>query len=441
LRLGLRREALTIALQARGLDLEAPQLYDALGSLLTHVEEPALALPYFQDAVQSCPDNIDFRYNLAMAQRMIGAFEDAETNLDKVIAARPADGEAHHARSDLRKQTRERNHISQLEAVLGQQKGQRAAIPVAFALAKELEDLGEHARSFACLRTACNAYRASLRYNVADDVAVLDKLRTTFSSELLERLRSKLDTHECIFITGLPRSGTTLVDRILGSHSDVYSAGELDAFPRVIIDAVSRREGRAVSKLELVECVLKLDFDQIGRAYIDATRPRTGHTPRFTDKMPLNYLYAGLIHAALPQARFVALRRHPMDSCYAMYKTLFAAAYPFTYSLTDLSCYYVAWDRLMRHWERVIGDAWLSVNYEDLVADQERVSRKILADCGLAWQDRCLDFHANSAAVTTASARHVRSPLYADSVGKWRSYARELEPLALYLKAHGISIP
>lgn len=441
LRLGLRQEALTIALQARKLHLDAPQLYDALGSLLTHVEEPALALPYFQHAVQSSANNIDFRYNLAMAQRMVGAFEAAETNLDKVIAARPADGAAYHARSDLRKQTRERNHINQLEAVLREFKGHRASMTVAFALAKELEDIGEHARSFVCLHTACSAYRASLRYNVADDVAVLDKLRTTFSSELLERSRSEFDTQECIFIVGLPRSGTTLVDRILGSHSDVYSAGELDAFPRVIIDAVSRREGRAVSKLELVECVLKLDFEQIGRAYIDVTRPRTGHTPRFTDKMPLNYLYAGLIHAALPQARFIALRRHPMDSCYAMYKTLFAGAYPFTYSLSDLARYYVAWDRLMRHWERVIGDVWLPVNYEDLVADQEGVSRKILAHCGLAWQDACLDFHAHSAPVTTASARHVRSPLYSDSVGKWRSYARELEPLALYLKAHGISVP
>lgn len=440
LRLGRCQEALAVALQAGALNLEGAPLHDALGALLTHVEEPALALPYFQRAVQTDPTNVDFRYNLAMAQRMVGALAAAEANLDQVIAARPEDGEAYNARSDLRKQTPERNHVSELEAVLPRVKNRRARLAVAFALAKELEDLGEYSRSFAHLRVACQSYRASIRYNVAEDVAVLEKLRTSHTATALHSLGSGFETQECIFIVGLPRSGTTLVERILGSHSEVYSAGELDVFPRVAIEAAARRAGGTVKKLDFVDSVLKLEAEKLGRAYIEGTRPRTGHTARFTDKMPLNYLYAGAIHSALPRARFIALQRHPMDSCYAMYKTLFAAAYPFTYDLTDLARYYVAWERLMRHWQDVIGEAWLSLGYEDLVGDQEGMSRKIVAHCGLAWEDRCLDFHTGSAPVTTASAVQVRRPLYSDSVGKWRAYATELEPLARHLEANGIPV-
>jgi thioredoxin-like negative regulator of GroEL len=439
-RLGRRQDALAIAWRADAAELTSPALHDALGTLLTHLEEATLALPHFQRAVEGAPTNVDFIYNLAMAQRMTGDFEAAEANLDRVIAVRPDDGEAYHARSDLRTQTPERNHVNQLERALRQSSGRRASLPIAFALAKELEDLGEYSRSFGHLYEACRSYRASLRYQVADDVAVLDKLRLTQSAATIANLGTDFDSQECIFIVGLPRSGTTLVERILAAHGEVYPAGELDAFPRVVVAAVAQQANAPVRKLDFVEHALKLDFRQLGPQYLAATRPRTGHTAKFTDKLPLNYLYAGLIHAALPRARFVALHRHPMDSCFAMYKTLFAAAYPFTYDLDDLCRYYVAWERLMRHWEAVIGEAWLPVSYEELVSDQERVSRRIVSHCGLSWQDRCLEFHRGPVAVTTASAVQVRRPVHAASVGKWRHYASYLEPLALYFEANGISV-
>ena len=438
--LGKRNDALTIALRVMDLKPERPELQDALGSLLTHLEEPGRALPFFEQAVRSAPDNAHFRYNLAMVQRMAGLFEAAEANLDKVITARPDDGGAYHARSDLRVQTANRNHVNELEAALQRFQGKPQSLPITFALAKELEDLGEYARSIANLGAACRAHRASLQYNVADDVAVLEKLRATHTAKTIRDRRSQFDTQECIFIIGLPRSGTTLVSRIVGSHSDVYSAGELDSFPNAVIEAVRRLAGGTVNKLDLVERALQVDFNELGRAYLASTRPRTGHRPHFTDKLPLNYLYAGVIHSALPRARFIALRRHPMDSCYAMYKTLFASAYPFSYDLQDLALYYAAWHRLMRHWEEVIGEAWLSVSYEELVNDQEHVSQRIIKHCGLAWEEQCLNFHRQAAPVSTASAVHVRRPVYSNSVGKWRFYARELEPLARCLTANGIEV-
>ena len=170
-----------------------------------------------------------------------------------------------------------------------------------------------------------------------------------------------------------------------------------------------------------------------GERYIAGTRPQTGGKRRFIDKLPLNYLYAGLIRRALPRARIVALAREPMDSCYAMYKTLFTSAYPFSYDLDDLGRYYLAWQRLLRHWQEVLGDALLVVSYEKLVDDQEAVTRRILAHCELPWQVECLEFHVRPGAVLTASATQVRRPLYGTSVGKWRHYEEQLRPLARYL--------
>lgn len=439
LSMGRRADALSVALEVERAFVERPHVLDALGTLLTHCGEPGRALACFERAVAADSFQIALRYNLAMAQRMTGALSAAESNLDIVLQARPLDGEAHNARSGLRKQTRQRNHIAELETALRLSKGQPSAVGVEFSLAKELEDLGEYSRSFSHLSAACRRFRASIQYDVAGDVDVLDALRREHSTARLPRLSSSVDSDRPVFILGLPRSGTTLVERILGSHPLVYAAGELDTFPSVVIEAVHERCGGAVKKLEFVERTLELDFDKLGTSYIEATRPRTGNGPRFTDKLPLNYLYAGLIHAALPRARFVALRRNPMDVCYAMYKTLFASAYPFTYDLDDLARYYVAWDKLMRHWEHAIGESWLTLNYEDLVSDQETYSRRLVSHCGLEWDNNCLQFQNNPQPVATASAVQVRSPLYADSMGRWRSYVRELRPLQSLLERNGIA--
>ena len=235
---------------------------------------------------------------------------------------------------------------------------------------------------------------------------------------------------------GLPRSGTTLVERILTSHSAVRSGGESPAFPAETIKAVQRLTGQPIDKREFVARSLEIEPRALGEAYLAAARPPLAAGARWVDKQPLNYLYAGLIARALPRARIIALAREPMDSCYAMLKTLFTGAYPFSYDLADLGRYYVAWHRLMRHWQAVLGERLLIVHYEDLVQNQEQVSRRLLAHCGLEWQEACLAFDAQPGAVTSASAVQVRRRLYSTSVGKWRRYERQLAPLARILDAH-----
>jgi len=433
---GRRREALAVADRATLMDVHRADWNDALGTLLTFCEEPARALPFFQGAVDRAPQNGSFRYNLATAQRMTGEMGTAESTLDRVLADRPNDYLAYYTRASLRVQSPGANHIEEMLRVL-QSRSHTPSQEVAlcFALAKELEDVGRYRTSFGYLKRASDIQRKQIHYNVVDDIMLMDQIIELHDHVAVSAVGGA-ESDECIFVIGLPRSGTTLVERILGSHSDVTAAGELQAFPNQIVKGLKKHSGGVTKPEEFARRTLGLDPGWLGRSYIEATRPQTGKTPRFIDKLPLNYLNAGLIRRALPRARIVALARDPMDSCYAMYKTLFPAAYPFSYSLLELAEYYAAWHRLMRHWQEVLGEALLIVQYENLVTHQESVSRRIVAHCGLAWEGACLAFHEHKGAVTTASAAQVRQAMYSSSIGKWHHVESELEPLIQSLHKH-----
>jgi tetratricopeptide (TPR) repeat protein len=432
--LGRRSEALNVADRVAAITPERPDWNDALGTLLTYCEEPARALVFFERATRGAPDKSLYLYILATAQRMTGDLVGAESTLDHVIALQPDDVRAYYTRTDLRTQTDDRNHIEEMERLLLRDLvGPQQEIMLCFAIAKELEDIGRYGQSFEYLKRGCDHQRRRIKYNVRDDIATIDRLielhdRTAIACE------TGFETDECIFVIGLPRSGTSLVERILSNHSAVQAAGELNAFAAVSVQAVQERLGRNVDKREFVRRALEIDPAVLGRAYLAATRTKTGHSPRFVDKTPTNYLYAGLIRRSLPQARIVALVREPLDSCYAMYKTLFAGAYPFSYELSDLGRYYAAWHRLMFHWQSVLGDRLLIIQYEDLVTDPEAVAKVVLEHCRLTWEDACLGLYKEGAAVSTASAAQVRRPIYTTSVGLARHYHQELEPLAQTLR-------
>ena len=231
-----------------------------------------------------------------------------------------------------------------------------------------------------------------------------------------------------VFIVGLPRSGTTLAERIVGSHSAVRSAGELGAFPAELRKTTSPTG--------------TIDSTALGLGYSRAARQNPALLAhRFIDKFPGNYLNCGAIHAALPTARIIAVRRNPMDSCFALYKAHFAGSYRFSYDLEEMADYYAAFDRLMAHWRAVLpAEAFLEIAYEDIVADPQRQSRAILAFLGLPWEEDVLRFHESSNPATTASAVQVRRPIYASSVGKWLNYATELAPLRVRLAERGIAV-
>ena len=442
LAMGRRVAAQESANAALSLAARDAVLLDALGSFYSFSGQQRDALQAFARAVALAPDNAHFIFNRATVQRFLGNLSAAEADYDKVIALRPMDFEAYKNRSDLRTQTLERNHVAELEGLVAKGFADwRAEMQIRYSLAKEYEDLGEYAKSFAHLREGAAKRRANLSYDVTADVATVDWIMEAFPGEPAAVPAAMRPIPIPIFIVGLPRSGTTLVDRILSSHSKVKSAGELNDFALALVAAVRRdNNGAQLPRRELVARSAHIDFAALGREYLERASATVGPCEYFTDKMPLNYLYLGLIRRALPNAKIIHLTRHPMASGYAMYKTLFKDGYPFSYDLREIAQYYGAYRRLMDHWTATMPGAIHTLSYEGLVADQLAESRKLLEFCGLEWQDACADFHRNAAATTTASASQVRQPIYDSSVAQWRHYAAQLAPLSEALTSAGINL-
>lgn len=410
-------------------------LLGEIGLFASRLEQHELALKMFQKAVEQNPSKGRHYFNLATALRFKGDLDEAESACNKAIELNPHDHDARFLRSGLRKQTSDKNHVSELESTLsGIGSDSMAEALVSYSLAKELEDLGESERSFIALQRGAKARRSSLAYSPEEDIKFIDTIIEVYNTEFMESDKPGYDNEEAIFVLGLPRTGTTLVERILGSHGEVLSAGELTNFTRIIAGMsqalAQQNPAMAVnSRNDMVRLTAGIDFTQLGQAYIDSTRPLSGNSPRFIDKFPQNTLNMGPIRLALPKARMVLLQRHPMDSCYSMYKQMFTDIYQFSYDLKELGRYFVAHQRLLNHWLTVAGDAIHVIQYENLVTDPEPEVRKLLEFCSLPWQDQCLDFHENKQASTTASASQVRQKLYTSSIGKWKDYEEQLEPL------------
>lgn len=378
-------EAGTLADGLAALAPTTPYQCSSLGMLLTQLGRREEAVAQYERAADLQPGEARHYYNMACLQRTLGELDAAEANFDRTVELNPADYEAYKLRSELRRQTAESNHVAELEALLAAGiSDARGEIQVLFALAKELEDLEDYQRSFDCLDRGAGLRRRQMQYDVSRDLDTMAAIRATFTRDLIEASAAGGDNDEAIFVLGMPRTGTTLVERILGSHSDVYAAGELTNFGVELMRLVRPLAGsRQPSRDELVRLSAEVDFRKLGEGYIASTRPQTGHTPRFIDKLPLNYLYTGLIHLALPKAKIVHVRRHPLDTCYAVYKQLFVDAYPFSYDLAELGRYFAAYDALMAHWHAVLPGVIHTVDYETLVADVEGEARRLLGYCEL----------------------------------------------------------
>lgn len=410
------------------------RLLQHLGEHYTHCGKPASAARCYRAAAALTPNDPHCLYNLASALIATGEADEAEALLDRVIALNPGDADAWQNRSTLRRQTPGANHVAELLRAVEQAPAGPGEVALCYALAKELEDLGDADQSFAWLKRGADRRRGLLSYRVEADVAAMAEIARVFDRPLFERAEAGDPAVGPIFVVGLPRSGTTLVDRIISSHSQVDSLGEINDFALSLV----RVAGASGGKGDLIRRSAGLDPAVLGRAYLDSIAGYGAPGPMLIDKTPVNFLYIGLIARALPNARIVHLRRGAMDSGYALYKTLFRMGCPYSYDLEDLAAYILAHRRLMDHWREVLPGRFLDVDYETLVSDQETVSREIIAHCGLDWQDASLRFHDNPTPAATASAVQVRQPMHGRSVGLWRRYADQLGPLSTALAVGGL---
>jgi tetratricopeptide (TPR) repeat protein len=442
--MALRRRSEGFAAAERAIAVAEPepatQLLDAVASIYIQSNDPARAKPLVYRALERAPNDATLLYRAALCHFYLNETAQADELLARVLEIAPGNGFAWHVRSQLATQTRDANHIAELRSSLARpQLRDMNEMLMSFSLAKELEDVGEFAQSFDILLQANRIKRRTLTYDVANDVSTMQSVMTHYSAAAMQALPGGDETPGAIFIVGMPRTGTTLAERMLGSHSAVASVGEAVDFPEEMSAGARAAHARlGLSDPNLLRASLQMDFGQVGRRYLSAVRQLAGAQRYTIDKLPFNFRYCGLIHQALPQAAIVHLIRDPMDTCYAVFKTLFINAYHFSYQLDEIAEYFIAYRRMMDHWHAVMPGVILDVRYEDLVADPQAQSRRLLEHCGLPWEDQVLDFHNSTKASTTASAMQVRRPIYKSSLQKWRNYTRELQPVLRRLAEAGL---
>jgi tetratricopeptide (TPR) repeat protein len=399
--------------------------HNNLGVALQLVGRHDEALAQAEQALALMPDFPEAHQGRGTVLRTLGRLDEARRELERAIALAPRKAEFYRSLAEAKRFTKGDPHCAMIEALARDMASlsEEERIHLHFALGKVCGDLGEHERAFSHLVEGNALKRRQTVYDEEMVLARLDSTRALFSAEVIGERTGQGDPSTLpVFILGMPRSGTTLVEQMLASHPEVYGAGELSDFERVVVglggpDGVPADIGGE-------------ELRRIGAGYVARMAPLAPWARRITDKMPANFRYAGLIHLALPNARIVHMRRDPVDTCLSCFSILFGGDQPFAYDLGELGRYYRAYQRLMEHWRAVLPPGvMIEVEYETLVGDFEPEARRILAHCGLEWNEACLDFHQTERPVHTASSVQVRQPIYLSSVGRWRPEAEALRPL------------
>jgi tetratricopeptide (TPR) repeat protein len=406
------------------------------------------ALAHYRRALSLKPDLADAYNNMGNVLKELGSLAEAETAYLTALELDPKVAGVYVNLADSKKFAPGDQHLAAMEALAAQADGlsKTDRMQLDFALAKAYADLKDHGRSFEHLLRGAAAKRATIKYDEAETFALFDRIAQVFTRELIAAKTGGGDpTRMPIFVIGMPRSGTTLVEQILASHPIVHGAGELQTFNDVVLE-VRGPDGKPIAYPDFVPALDAGAMKAIGERYVTLVRNqihppargggKRGGSERVTDKMPSNYYFAGLIHLALPNARIIHTMRDPVDTCVSCFSKLFSAEQNHTYDLAELGRYYGRYEKLMAHWRRVLPEGrMLDVRYEDVVADLEGQARRIIAYCGLPWDDRCLAFHATDRPVRTASATQVRQPIYTSAIGRWKAYEDFLGPLLRELQA------
>jgi tetratricopeptide (TPR) repeat protein len=439
------------------------QAHIALGNMLNWLDSPDEAITHYNKVLGSDTSSIEARTGLGYALYLLGRSEEAIAHYRSTLAIKPGDAETHgrlgeallslgrsaeaHAAfakalantpkkagaywnlSNSKRLTPDGPHFTAMQELARKPALLTAEeqIDLYFALGKAFGDLGETRQSFLHLIRGNSIKRSQIDYDEARTLGRLDRIRTAFTSAMMrEKLGLGNPSEVPVFIVGMPRSGTTLVEQIVASHPKIFGAGELRAMANI-----AERIG-GPNRTPFPEAVPVLPGSQLhalGTEYLQAVRRLAPTAERITDKMPGNFALVGLIHLALPRARIIHVCRDLRDTALSCFSILFARGHEFTYDLSELGRYCVAYRKLMDHWCDVLPGVMLEVQYEDLVAGLEPTARRIVTHCGLDWDDACLAFHRTERPVRTASANQVRQPIYRDSVGRWRHHEDELQPL------------
>lgn len=347
---------------------------------------------------------------------------------------------AHYCLIQLRKNKQDSQSLKELLSIVNnsQETTHNKLEYAYFALGKYYDDLGESAKAFMYFTQGCHLKRKRFTYNTAEQVQVTNKLINTFTKDTVEKLREFANPSALpIFIIGMPRSGTTLVEQIIASHPNVYGAGELTFFTDLIHSAGNNTQ---LSYPYNIPYLLPQDFHDVTQKYLSHLQRISSCASRITDKMPYNFNVIGLIHALFPNAKIIHVKRNPIDTCLSCYTKLFSQGHFYSYDLSELGHYYLCYEHIMNHWRSTLpSNAWLDIHYEDIIHNFKTEAKRLIAYVGLTWNPKCLAFYQSKRQVRTASFAQVRQPVYTSSVNRWRQFKNELAPLIQILNQAGMT--
>lgn len=414
-----------------------PLVQDVVGTVHSLLGDQKAALDWYERA---CEGSKAAGFQLSRAKSLIflGKLTEAKAALETVIAQRPNAAQAHWLLSRVQTAVDDR-HIKVMQTLADAEPSGSHQIPFfQYAIGKEREDLADWAGAFQAYQAGAIARRKEISFDETAEIAMFNALEQNFTPNWLSNQKEGHPDASPIFIVGQPRTGTTLVERIITAHSDVSSAGELQQFGMAIKRLLGISSPKPMTAQTITAAARDIDPKELAALYLKTTRSLRPTSKYFVDKLPVNYLYAPLIMAAFPNAHIIHLVRGAADSCFSSYKQLFADAYFHSYDQKELARHHVRYRHLMQHWRTLLGKYMLDVSYEETVVDLEASARKIIDFLGLEWQEACLEFHRQDTAVTTASAVQVRETAHRRSVGRWQEYREYLEPTLSILRAANI---
>ncbi len=425
-------EAKSLIEQAYAINPKNHDVLNMMGRIAFDQGELEPALDFHRRALEIKPDLADALNNMGNVLKELGKLDEARDAYLKSLALEPKTTGVYVNLADSKKFTSDDPHLGMMEALAqgSDPLSDTDRLQLDFALAKAYADTKQHKSSFEHLLRANAGKRAQIKYDEPAVMDLFDRIEAVFTPEMIGRRAGVGDpTRVPVFVIGMPRSGTTLIEQILASHPDVHGAGELKTMNDVVND-VRSPDGSIIPFPEFVPSLDAKALRQIAARYLDGVRKYSADAKHITDKMPSNYYFAGVIHMAMPNAVIIHSVRDPVDTCISCFSKLFTAEQNHTYDLAELGRYHQRYRKLMEHWHRVLPKGRiLDVRYEDVVDDLETQARRIIAHCGLPWSDACLSFHETDRPVRTASATQVRQPIYRTAIGRWRVYEEFLDPL------------
>jgi tetratricopeptide (TPR) repeat protein len=427
------QEALASLDRALAIDPQHLASLNQRGGALAELGRLDEALASFDRALAVRPDFAEALENKASVLAQHGRMAEARAAIGGAVALAPKRARPYFLLTTFERLKRDDPRLAAMEGLAADMASLSVAeqVDLNFALAKAYRDLGDPERSFPRLAAGAALKRKMVAYDEARALEGFKRAETTFSRERMRGDASGGDPSPApVFIVGMPRSGTTLIEQILAAHPKVFAAGEI-ADLDAAIQALRASDKIAAQYPELAAELSPQQWRRLGADYVRRIRALAPAAERITNKTPANFAVLGLIRLALPKAQIIHVRRDPLDTCFSCFLQNFdKSGVPYAYDLAELGRFYRAYDTLMAHWRAVLPqDAMLEVRYEDVVADLEGQARRIVAYCGLAWDARCLEFQNADRPVRTASVAEVRQPIYATAIGRWRAYERFLAPL------------